>query len=276
MLHKYLPGDTRERIKDLLLESDMNQEELAEKLGIAGSSLNRYLSGQTEKLSTEHIVSMAKIFNVSTDFLLCLTDIPFMTNYDIEKLGLSTKAAKMLLKKEYNMDILNLLLVSPDFVLFVRQLKQLYDGTLSAAFSGMNQMIDSCTALVWEYGQQYADKRRAVKEVTAEIQSKKLPEYKADLSAIEATFQRMIDHLREGGGAYMEDTRKLTSWIMETYTSDLKKSIKDPMKLRGITPEMFVKPIMEKTQDLEMTDEAREKFHDGLLALFSSLALYTE
>ena len=33
MLHKYMPGDTRERIKDLLSEAKMNQEELAEKLG---------------------------------------------------------------------------------------------------------------------------------------------------------------------------------------------------------------------------------------------------
>ena len=99
MLHKYMPGDTRERIKDLLSEAKMNQEELAEKLGISGSSLNRYISGQTEKLSTDNIVAMAKIFHVSTDFLLCLTDIPFKTNYDIEHLGLSVGAAKMLLKK---------------------------------------------------------------------------------------------------------------------------------------------------------------------------------
>ena len=61
---------------------------------------------------------------------------------------------------------------------------------------------------------------------------------------------------------------------MEKYFSDLKKSGKDPMKLRGITPEMLVKPIMEKTHELEMTDEAREKFQDGLLALFGSLEMY--
>ena len=51
------------------------------------------------------------------------------------------------------------------------------------------------TLLIVACGEQNPDKRRAVKEVTAEMQSKKLPEYKADLSAIEATFQRMIDDL---------------------------------------------------------------------------------
>ena len=226
MLHRYLPGNTRDRIQTMLEEKGISQNQLAEKLGMDSGTLSRYMSGKTEKLSTENIIAMAKIFNTSTDFLLGLTDVPFKTNFDLEKLGLSVDAAKMLLRQEYDMETLNSLLVSPDFVLLVRQLKQLHDGTLSAAFAGMNQMIDSCTALVWEYGEQHPDKRRIVKEVTAEMQSKKLPEYKADLSAIEATFQRMIDDLREGAAEYVGETRKLTSWIMEKYFSDLKKASK--------------------------------------------------
>ena len=161
VFHKYLPGDTRERIKDLLSEAKMNQEELAEKLGISGSSLNRYISGQTEKLSTDNIVAMAKIFHVSTDFLLCLTDIPFKTNYDIEHLGLSVDAAKMLLKKEYDMDTLNILLTQPDFVLMVRQLTNLRQGTMEAGVEGMNQMIASTVALLTEYAGAYPSDRNA-------------------------------------------------------------------------------------------------------------------
>ena len=56
----------------------MIQAQLAEKLEISESSLNRYISGQTDKLSTENVVKMARV-----DFLLCETDIPFRTNYDI-------------------------------------------------------------------------------------------------------------------------------------------------------------------------------------------------
>ena len=95
--HEYLPGDPRERIKDLLLEHKITQAQLAEKLNISESALNRCLSGQTEKLSADHIVAIARFFKVSTDFLLGLTDIPFVTNFGIEKLGLSVGAAKKLL-----------------------------------------------------------------------------------------------------------------------------------------------------------------------------------
>ena len=72
----------------------MSQAELAEKIGTSESFLSRYLSGQTDKLSTDNIISIARVFEVTTDFPLCLTDIPFTTNYDIEKLGLSVKAAE--------------------------------------------------------------------------------------------------------------------------------------------------------------------------------------
>ena len=68
-LHAYLPGDSRERIQDLLIERKMTQAQLAEKLEISESSLNRYISGQTDKLSTENVVKMARIFG-------CLYGLP--------------------------------------------------------------------------------------------------------------------------------------------------------------------------------------------------------
>ena len=276
MLHKYLPGDIRDRIKTMIEENRISQNELAEKLGMDSGTLSRYMTGKTIKFSAENIIEMARIFNTSTDFLLGLTDIPFKTNYDIEKMGLSVDAAKKLLRQEFDMDILNSLLVSPDFVLLVHQLKQLHDGTQAAAFAGMNEMIDSCSNLLREYGDKYPSKRRAVQQATLDIQSVKQPEYKADLSAIEATFQRMTEHLRDGAAEYIEETRKLTSRIMEKYISSLKKRIKDPMKLRGITPEMFVKPIIEEMQGLKMGDEIRAKLEEGLMAMFGSLELYAK
>ena len=115
MIHEYLPADCRERIKDLLKEREMSQAQLAEKIGISESAFSRYLSGQTDKLSTENIVAIAKVFNVTTDFLLCLTDIPFTTNFDIEKLGLSVKAAEKLLQRKVDPTVVSQLIELPAF-----------------------------------------------------------------------------------------------------------------------------------------------------------------
>ena len=63
-----------ERLKELRLKSEMTQDELAKKINISTSTISFYESGAREpNLST--LISLAKIFNVSTDYLLGLTDI---------------------------------------------------------------------------------------------------------------------------------------------------------------------------------------------------------
>ena len=109
-LHEYLPGDCRERIQDLLRERGMTQAELAEKIGISGGALNRYISGETDKIAAENIVKIARVFGVPTDFLLCETNIPYRTNYDIEELGLTAKAAARLYTGEVDPKVVSQLL----------------------------------------------------------------------------------------------------------------------------------------------------------------------
>mgnify|MGYP002524328680 CR=1 FL=1 len=46
----YLPGDTRQRIQDLIKDSSITQAELAGIIGLSESALSRYLKGQTEML----------------------------------------------------------------------------------------------------------------------------------------------------------------------------------------------------------------------------------
>lgn len=62
-LHEYLPGtpgDSRDRIKNLLDENKMNQAKLAEMAGMSESALSRYLSGQTDTITAENIVAIAR------------------------------------------------------------------------------------------------------------------------------------------------------------------------------------------------------------------------
>ena len=55
MLHRYLPGDIRDRIKTMIEETKSSQNELAEKLGMDSGTLSRYMTGKTIKiLRREH------------------------------------------------------------------------------------------------------------------------------------------------------------------------------------------------------------------------------
>ena len=88
----YLPGDTRQRIQDLIKNSSITQAELAGIIGLSESALSRYLKGQTEMLGDGYIIKIAKHFNVSTDFLLGETDIPDRKNYDVSQTSVCLKS----------------------------------------------------------------------------------------------------------------------------------------------------------------------------------------
>ena len=53
----YLPGDTRQRIQDLIKNRKVTQAELADKIGISESALSRYLQGKTEMLGDGYTVT---------------------------------------------------------------------------------------------------------------------------------------------------------------------------------------------------------------------------
>lgn len=63
------------KIKFLRARAGLNQKELAEKLNIAKSTMSQYESNQRVP-SDDLKVELAKIFNVSTDYLLGLTNDP--------------------------------------------------------------------------------------------------------------------------------------------------------------------------------------------------------
>ena len=66
----YPPGKIRNRIQDLMKSRKVTQAELATHIGVSERSLRRFISGKTDKLGDENIIRIARVFNVSADFLL--------------------------------------------------------------------------------------------------------------------------------------------------------------------------------------------------------------
>lgn len=60
-----------ERITELRKKSGLSQEELAEKLDVSRQAISRWESGATAP-DAENLIKLSKIFNVSTDYLLCV------------------------------------------------------------------------------------------------------------------------------------------------------------------------------------------------------------
>lgn len=266
-IHEYLPGDCRERIQDLLRERKMTQADLAQKTGISGSSLNRYISGETDKISAENIVKIAHAFNVSTDFLLCETNIPYRTNYDIEHLGLTAKAAARLYTGEVDPAVVSQLLEHKEFAILVTQIAQFKDATVAAGIAGMNTMIGHLSSLAQRAGRKNPKLQMAAIHTQQDIEARKMPEGQTDTTAMEATFLRTVKDLRDGADAYIAESRKLTTEVMMKLMENLQK--RGAKKLVEITPEQLVDAALDTTDPNVITEQHRAVLREMMLPLLT-------
>lgn len=76
MKKKYLPGTIRDRLPELMRERKITQIRLAQFLGVTPETLSRFVNGKTDKISPDALVRMARLLDVSTDFLLGVVNDP--------------------------------------------------------------------------------------------------------------------------------------------------------------------------------------------------------
>ena len=86
------------RIKQLRNERDIKQEVLANLLGLEVAGISKLETGRVP-LKDEYIIKLAEYFNVSTDYLLCKSDIRNPEKEKIDPLELT--------KIGFNMDNYN-------------------------------------------------------------------------------------------------------------------------------------------------------------------------
>lgn len=70
------------RFTELLNESDMNYDEVADKLGFKSKgTVSKYANGKNKKVDINTVIQIADLFNVSPIWLIGLTD---NRNYEIK------------------------------------------------------------------------------------------------------------------------------------------------------------------------------------------------
>ena len=64
----------QEKLKDLRVERRLTLEQLAEQTGLSKSALRKYENDDLKDISPFAIVTLAKFYEVSTDYLLGMTE----------------------------------------------------------------------------------------------------------------------------------------------------------------------------------------------------------
>lgn len=196
MQEKWLPGTLRDRIRDLCRSRSISQSTLAQELGIDKSTLSRFLTEKTNKLSSEYVVMIAGYFGVSTDFLLGLTNIAARKNHDIEALGLSAEAAVNLAQNRVNQEVVCQLLESPRFAELTRQIALYQQGMLASGVAAQNQFFGSMSNLLLEHGKANPGDKAAVKDAIKHIQVFRRPVYADEVENLTRSFQQVLMEMK--------------------------------------------------------------------------------
>ena len=251
----YLPGDTRQRIQDLIKDSSITQAELAGIIGLSESAFSRYLKGQTEMLGDGYIIKIAKHFNVSTDFLLGETNIPDRKNYDIEELGISAEAAKLLYTGRLDSRVLNLLLENPHFPQLLALLARYQKEIVRSGIAAMNQQLTFINSLLLAQAESVPDSAGAATQLAADLKGVRMPVINADTTAIQNLFMLIVRDIKEQGETIAADSNAVTVQVLQRLREELSKG-QDSLDLRKITTEDLTGAVMRAVSIADIPEDA--------------------
>lgn len=261
---EYLPGTVRSRIQDLMKENRITQSELAEKTGCAVSTLSRFISGKTDKLQQKAIIRIARAFNVSTDFLLGVTNASNRKNYEISQLGLSVQAAQNLYTGKANSKVVSALLENPRFAELTYILNQYFDNTLASGFAAQNQVYSTVTSIL--RNNLPPEKSTPAARNIAGLRN---PVYQADLTTVQNLFMSAVREIKKKHENDFTEvqaiTKEQTAKLFETLTKG--QNLEKP----NVTPAQIASAITESISGAGVNTEALENFGQSLSDLMNSM-----
>ena len=147
-----------ERLKDLRVsEKRMSLQELSDATGIPSSTLGNYEKDENIDMSLGNLITLANFYNVSTDYLLCRTELRKHKNQSVSDLHLNDDAVQILTDKKYNPRLLSELLTHENFKKFMTDLEIYIDGFNDKEIQIANAFLDVMRCKLTELGADSSD-----------------------------------------------------------------------------------------------------------------------
>lgn len=147
-----------ERLKDLrVAEKRMSLQELSDATGIPSSTLGNYEKDENVDMSLGNLLTLADFYQVSTDYLLCRTELREHTNKSVSDLHLNDDAVQILTDEKYNPRLLSELLSHESFHKFMTDLEIYIDGFNDKGIQIANAFLDVMRCKLNELGADSTD-----------------------------------------------------------------------------------------------------------------------
>ena len=224
----YLPGDIRDRIRDLMNGRGLTQAQIAEGAGCEASCISRFLCGKTDTMNYTYIIGMAKFFSVTTDFLLGLTDEPNGSAHNTIDFGkCDPESAKKLLAND-------------NFARATYHIRQMTDSSLAEGIAAQNQLIDSMSEFALRI-------KPEVKELRRDLSFLKRPPYQADEELADKYFMAAVREIRQESASGANAQKQKTKEITERVTGN--PIVIEQVRSGNLDPETYADAVIDAALD---------------------------
>lgn len=133
----------QEKLKDLRVERGLNLDELSKATNISKSALGSYENDDYKEINHGRIVTLAKFYGVSTDYLLGLTENRNHSNAELTELHLSDDMVELLKSGRINNRLLCEIATHPDFVNLLTDTEIYVNGVATMRLRDLNAMLEA-------------------------------------------------------------------------------------------------------------------------------------
>ena len=257
------------RITQLREERDWKKTELARRLGISHSQVSRIENGETGTLSSDILIRLAEVFDVSADYLLGLTDVRTKKNLDVAQLNISEDAAIQLASGKLDLEMLSRLLEHKEFAKVLFLMRAYLDNSLEIGNMARNEMIDFMTDMADEWSMSRPKKQQEVQKDMLQLSAQKLCTHEAELEKIKNLFMKILRDVKR------LDHRELPK---QTMTASMLNAFREKIRAKWRRREKIEKEdvifiVLEKLNErIPMDDTSRSLFAQLMLRMMNATA----
>lgn len=259
---KSLPADNiHQRLCDLRNGTGKSQKEVADELNIQASVLSRIERGETKSVSHDLVIKFAEYYNVSTDYILCISDVRIRRNVELEELGLTNKALLQLLQGKVNGSLLSKMLEHPYFPVLLDTANAYFTEAHYTGFASRNAIIDIGTANIKDFIKEHPEHRIEGQHDVRRLNAEKVTGTEADLEKIKSIFLSMLKDIKKEYDVPQQDisTEELKKQIItmkkQAIFQKKKKSSFNENDMERIVMGMF------QSTGMDLDEYEQEMFH---------------
>ena len=220
-----LPGNLQERLRELREEHGYSsKEQLADALGINRSTYGRIENGTTKTISSELLIKLAELYDVSADYILGISNTPERTYYDIGELGMSVDAALNLYSGKVSRKVLNELLLNNKFAVATKMMENYFSTVVAGIIKTQNQLLDfnyDLISYLTENGELPNDED--IRNLKKKTKSAKVPMNRYELDSISRQFNAAVKEIENK----VKDEVKEYQQNQELLYYDILKKVKE-------------------------------------------------